>query len=32
MVALRLIADFDTRLARFEERQNNVLKTLDDNA
>ncbi len=26
------LAQMDTRLARFEERQNNVLKTLDDNA
>jgi chaperonin cofactor prefoldin len=26
------LSQMDTRLARFEERQNNVLKTLDDNA
>ena len=26
------LSQIDTRLARFEERQNNVLKTLDDNA
>jgi hypothetical protein len=26
------LAQMDTRLTRFEERQNNVLKTLDDNA
>ena len=26
------LSQVDTRLARFEERQNNVLKTLDDNA
>jgi len=27
-----ILSQMDTRLARFEERQNNVLKTLDDNA